>query len=74
MVEILLATYNAEKYLPEMLDSVYAQDYTDFLITVSDDCSKDDTVKILNEYKEKYGKLRIISSMLIYFYKKIQFL
>ena len=61
MVEILLATYNAEKYLPEMLDSVYAQDYTNFLITVSDDCSKDDTVKILNEYKNKYGKMRIIS-------------
>lgn len=62
MVEILLAVYNAEKYLPEMLDSIYNQDYTDFLITVSDDCSKDNTVKILNEYKEKHGKMRIVSS------------
>ena len=60
MVEILLATYNAEMYLREMLDSLYSQDYEDFIITVSDDGSNDSTLNILNEYKERFGKMNIL--------------
>lgn len=62
MVEILLATFNAEKYLPTLLDSIYNQDYSDFLILARDDCSKDGTINILKEYQEKYGKMKIISA------------
>lgn len=62
MVEILLATYNAEKYLPTLLDSVYSQDYSDFIITVSDDGSKDSTLEILLKYQEKLGKMKILEN------------
>ena len=63
MVEILLATYNGEKYLREQLDSILAQTYKDFFITVRDDGSTDGTKDILNEYAENYpDKFRMINT------------
>lgn len=60
MVQILLATYNGEKYLREQLDSVFNQTYKDFEILVRDDGSTDSTLSILNEYKERYpDKIKI---------------
>ena len=53
-IEILLSTYCGERYLREQLDSLVAQRYDDFHITIRDDGSKDDTVKILNEYQNRY--------------------
>ncbi len=49
---VLLSTYNGEKYLPELLDSVMAQ--KDVLIDVlaRDDGSKDKTVEILKKMIE----------------------
>lgn len=53
-VEILLATYNGEKYIREQLDSILNQDYENWIVRVSDDSSTDRTYEILSEYKEKY--------------------
>ncbi|WP_407444898.1 glycosyltransferase [Fibrobacter sp.] len=50
---IVLATYNGEKYLPQMLDSLCAQTRkTDTIIAV-DDGSKDSTLEILESYKDR---------------------
>lgn len=56
MVDILLSTYNGEKYLCSQLDSLLSQTFTDFRILVRDDGSCDNTVKIIKSYKEKYPK------------------
>ena len=53
-VRILLATYNGEKYISEMIDSILAQDYQDWQLVLSDDQSKDGTASILEDYAEKY--------------------
>ena len=55
-IDILLATYNGEKYLKEQLDSILNQTYTNFRLLISDDCSKDYTRQILKEYEKKYGE------------------
>jgi len=52
--EILLATYNGEKYLREQLDSILSQDDDRWHLTVSDDGSSDGTCAILDEYAAKY--------------------
>lgn len=52
-VDILLATYNGEKYLSQQLDSILSQTYTNFRIIISDDMSTDSTRKILEEYVQK---------------------
>jgi len=49
-VQVLLSTYNAEKYLEELLDSVLNQDYPNFDIVIRDDGSQDNTLNIFKKY------------------------
>ena len=53
-VQILMSTYNGEKYLREQIDSLLNQDYPNVEILIRDDGSKDDTKNILFEYQKKY--------------------
>lgn len=48
---ILVATYNQEKYIAETINSCLNQDYNDFEIVISDDCSSDGTWDIINGFK-----------------------
>ena len=52
MIDILLATYNGEKYLPELLSSLEQQTYTDWKLIIIDDCSKDKTIDVLHSFQE----------------------
>ena len=52
-VAVLLSTYNGEKYLRELLDSVFSQKDVNLTLFVRDDGSSDKTVEILEEYKKK---------------------
>ena len=52
-IGIVLATYNGEKYLPQMLDSLIAQTRPANFIVAVDDGSKDNTVNILKSYQER---------------------
>lgn len=49
-VNILLATYNGEKYLKKQLDSLIAQTYKNIDIYIRDDGSTDRTVELIREY------------------------
>lgn len=55
-VQILLSTYNGEKYLREQLDS-YASliGFERIKVLIRDDGSTDGTRGILDEYRERYG-------------------
>ena len=58
-VEILLAAYNGERFLREQLDSLLAQTWEQWHLTVSDDGSTDGTPAILDEYAARYpGRIR----------------
>lgn len=54
MVDILLASFNGEKFIREQLDSLLEQTYKDFRIIIRDDGSNDATVNIIESYFEKY--------------------
>jgi len=54
-VQILLATYNGERFLREQLDSLFSQTFQDFSILVRDDGSTDNTLKIIEEYQQKFS-------------------
>lgn len=58
-IDILLPTYNGEKYLREQLDSILNQTYKDIRLIISDDCSKDMTVQILKEYEQKDDRIKV---------------
>lgn len=60
MIDILLTTYNGEKYLRSQIDSIFAQTYINWKIMVIDDCSTDKTCSIVTEYMDKYpGKIEL---------------
>lgn len=58
-IDILMPTYNGEKYLKEQLDSILNQTYKDIRVIISDDCSKDSTSQILKQYKEKDERVEV---------------
>ena len=52
-VNVILCTYNGERFLPELLDSLLAQTHPDISIYARDDHSTDGTLDILRAYREK---------------------
>lgn len=60
VVEILMATYNGEKYLREQIDSIINQTYEKWILTIRDDGSKDKTLKLLEEYERKDKRIRLL--------------
>lgn len=57
MVAILLATFNGEKYIEELMESILNQRFRDFAIFIHDDGSTDRTVEIIDDYQKKYPTL-----------------
>ncbi|MEO6785383.1 MAG: glycosyltransferase [Chthoniobacteraceae bacterium] len=57
-VSVLIPTYRYAGYLREALDSVVAQDFADFEVIVSDDCSGDGSAEILREYAARDSRIR----------------
>ena len=63
MIDILLASYNGEKYIAEQIDSILNQTFDDWILYIKDDCSTDNTATIILEYEKKYkDKIKIILS------------
>ena len=54
MFSIICPTYNSSSYLKETLESLLSQKYKKFEIIFSDDNSNDNTVEILESYKDKF--------------------
>ena len=54
IVDVLITTFNYEKYIKDALNSVLNQSYKYYKIIIVDDCSSDNTYKICNEYKKKF--------------------
>lgn len=63
MIEILLATYNGERFLPEQIESITSQSFKDYNILASDDNSSDCTFEILRSYESVLGeKIKVVQS------------
>lgn len=58
-IDILMATYNGEKYIYEQLESILNQTYKNINIIISDDCSKDNTVNIIKEFEKKDNRITV---------------
>ena len=60
-LSFVVPVYNAERYLSECLDSLLAQDISDYEIICVNDGSRDASPEILEQYAAKYGNIRVIS-------------
>jgi glycosyltransferase involved in cell wall biosynthesis len=58
---LIIPVYNVEKYLAECLDSCINQTFKDIEIICINDCSPDNSDKILNKYVEKDTRIKVIT-------------
>jgi glycosyltransferase involved in cell wall biosynthesis len=59
-LSIGLPVYNGEQYLPEALDALLGQTFTDFELIISDNASTDRTEEICREYARRDPRIRYI--------------
>ncbi|MFW9914535.1 MAG: glycosyltransferase, partial [Candidatus Thorarchaeota archaeon] len=52
---VIIPVFNAQETIARTLDSVFASEYPDYEVLVVDDGSQDQTIKILEDWKEKTG-------------------
>lgn len=58
-VIVVISTYNGAKYIERQLNSIFNQVNVDVRVLVRDDCSKDDTVEVIQKYAQKHPKNKI---------------
>ena len=51
-IDILLSTYNGEKYLRDQIDSIINQTFSNWRLIIRDDGSSDNTLEIIHQYKQ----------------------
>lgn len=57
LVSVIIPVFNCEPYIAAAIDSVFAQDFSDLEIIVSDDGSTDGTPMVLERYS---GRIRLV--------------
>lgn len=60
-VEVFISTYNRANLVGRAIDSVIAQTFKDWQLTIIDDCSKDDTLSVLNKYAQEDNRIKVIA-------------
>lgn len=59
MISFVVTSYNYEKYILKTLESIKAQTYRNFEIIIVDDCSKDNSCKIIEDFISENQDLKI---------------
>lgn len=62
-VSIIVPVFNSEKYLKDCLESIINQTYSNLEIICINDCSTDNSLKILKEYEKKDTRIKIIDKI-----------
>ena len=58
-ISIIVPVYKVEEYLPQCIDSILAQTFTNFELLLVDDGSPDRCGEICEEYAMKYTRIRV---------------
>ncbi len=58
VISVLMPAYNTERYILQSVQSVLGQTFEDFELLVIDDCSTDETAKILSSIQDR--RLRVL--------------
>ena len=62
VVSIIVPVYNAERFLRETLDSLLGQSCSDFELILVNDGSTDGSAAILEEYRLRDGRVRVLTT------------
>src|SRR6266852_2145695 len=59
LVSVVTPVYNGEPYLEECIESVLAQNYSNWEYIIVNNCTKDRTLEIAQEYAKKDKRIRV---------------
>ncbi|MDH7462134.1 glycosyltransferase family 2 protein [Chitinophagaceae bacterium 26-R-25] len=62
LVSIILPTFNGEKFIESAIDSCLSQSYSNIELVIVNDCSDDNTGKIIEQYMAKDKRVRVITN------------
>ena len=62
LVSIITPVYNSEEFLEETILSVLDQTYENWELILIDDCSKDDSYKIIDKYLRKDKRIKYLKN------------
>jgi glycosyltransferase involved in cell wall biosynthesis len=62
LISVIMSVYNDEKNLPESVESILNQTFGDFEFIITEDCSKDNSLKLLRDYASKDKRIVLIEN------------
>lgn len=62
LVSVVMPIYNAQRYLTQAIDSILSQTLKNFELILVNDASTDKTLYIINKFKSKDNRIRLINN------------
>lgn len=59
LVSIITPTYNSEKFISETIESIKAQSYTNWELLITDDCSTDNTIEVIQKFTKSDKRIKL---------------
>lgn len=59
-ISVIMAVYNCADTVNQSIDSIIAQTYPNWKMIICDDCSTDNTMQVIQEYKNRYPNKFVI--------------
>jgi len=61
LISVIMAVYNAQDHLHQSIESILNQSFKDFELIIINDGSTDESLKIINQFKKKDNRIKIIN-------------
>ena len=59
LISIITPSYNSESFISQTIDSVIRQTYTNWELLITDDCSTDNTIEIVESYIKNDSRIKL---------------
>jgi teichuronic acid biosynthesis glycosyltransferase TuaG len=59
IVSIIMPTYNSQNYVSESIESIVNQTFAQWELIITDDCSTDNTMEIINKFKTIDSRIKV---------------
>jgi len=61
-ISVIMSVYNSENYLNSSIESILNQSFSNFEFIIINDCSNDNSLKIINEYKNIDKRIKLVEN------------
>lgn len=59
LVSIIMPSYNSSSFVEQSIESILAQTYTNWELLITDDCSSDNTVQVIQRYADNDERIKL---------------